>query len=134
MEIQISILVDPNNPQAIIRDAEKIFRYSYRNADFNNINNAFLLTKLLYDGNMPGYLACGVEYHDFAHVAAVFAAASRLLDGCELTGIELGPPWPERYSLPLCSMIPATFEKKVITVVRARNIQKSMWIVPLLSF
>ncbi|MEN6376137.1 MAG: hypothetical protein ABFD75_15330 [Smithella sp.] len=90
MEIQISILVDPTNPQAIIRDAEQIFRYSYRNADFNHINNAFMLTKILYDGNLPGYLACGVEYHDFAHVAAVFAATSRLLDGCELTGIKLG--------------------------------------------
>ena len=90
-DIQISALVDPNNPRAILRDTKRLYRASYKNADFKHVDKAFLLTKRLYDGSFPGYLACAVGYHDFAHVVAVFAAASRLLDGCELSGIKLGP-------------------------------------------
>jgi hypothetical protein len=90
-DIQISALVDPNNPRAILRDTKRLYRASYKNADSKHIDKVFLLTKRLYDGCFPGYLACAVGYHDFAHVAAVFAATSRLLDGCELSEIKLGP-------------------------------------------
>jgi hypothetical protein len=90
-DIQISALVDPNNPRAVLRDTKRLYRASYKNADFKHVDKAFLLTKRLYEGRFPGYLACAVGYHDYAHVVAVFAAASRLLDGCELSGIKLGP-------------------------------------------
>ncbi len=90
-EIQISILVDPNKPRAIFEDAKRLYRASYPNTDFEHIDKVFLLTQRLYDGRFPGYLACAVEYHDFTHNVAVFAATSRLIDGCELAGIELGP-------------------------------------------
>ncbi len=90
-EIQISILVDPNKPRAILVDAKRLFRASYQNANFKHVDKVFLLTKRLYDGRFPGYLACAVEYHDFVHCVAVFAATSRLIDGCELAGLELGP-------------------------------------------
>ncbi|PKN20748.1 MAG: hypothetical protein CVU71_02910 [Deltaproteobacteria bacterium HGW-Deltaproteobacteria-6] len=90
-EIQISILVDPNKPRTILGEAKRLYRVSYGNADFNRIHKVFLLTKRLYDGRFPGYLACAVEYHNFAHIAAVFAATSRLLDGCEVSGLKLGP-------------------------------------------
>ena len=89
-EIEISILVDPNKPRAILRESRRLYRTSYKNADFKHIDKVFLLTKRLYEGRFPGYLACAVEYHNFAHIAAVFAATSRLIDGCELSGIKLG--------------------------------------------
>jgi hypothetical protein len=36
-------------------------------------------------------MACAVEYHNYTHSVSVFAAVSRLLDGCELSGTFLGP-------------------------------------------
>ncbi|HOG06966.1 MAG: HD domain-containing protein [Syntrophales bacterium] len=90
-EIQISILVDPRKPFAILRDAKRLYRTAYPEADFRPVDRAFRLTKRLYEGGFPGYLACAVDYHDFGHSASVFAATSRLLDGCELSGFVLGP-------------------------------------------
>lgn len=90
-ETQISILVDPNRPYDVLDDVARLYRTTYKNADFNNIDKVFLLTKHLYEGNFPGYLACAVDYHDFGHSVAVFAATSRLIDGCELSGLEMGP-------------------------------------------
>ena len=90
-EIQLSVLVDPGKPFAILRDARRLYRTSYPGADFRPVDRAFRLTKRLYEGGFPGYLACAVDYHDFAHSASVFAATSRLLDGCELSGSALGP-------------------------------------------
>lgn len=90
-EIQISSLVDPNKPRTILGEARRLYQLSYQNANFNRINKAFLLTKRLYEGRFPGYLACATDYHNFAHVMAVFAATSRLVDGCELSGLKLGP-------------------------------------------
>ncbi|HOC58631.1 MAG: HD domain-containing protein [Syntrophaceae bacterium] len=90
-QVQISIFVDPNQPFAVLRDARRLYRALYGRADFKLVARAFRLTKRLYEGRYPGYLACAVDYHDFTHSIAVFAAASRILDGCELTGISLGP-------------------------------------------
>ena len=89
-KIEISTLVDPNKPRTILMDAKRFYLASYQDADFKHVNKVFLFTKRLYEGHFPGYLACAVEYHDFTHSMAVFAATSRLLDGCELSGIELG--------------------------------------------
>ncbi len=90
-ESQISILVDPNKPRAILEDAKRLYRESYPNAHFKHIDKVFHLTKRLYEGHFPGYLACAVDYHNFVHSVAVFAATSRLIDGCELAGLDLGP-------------------------------------------
>lgn len=90
-EIQISILLDPNKPRVILGEAKRLYQASYKNANFEHINKVFLLTRRLYGGRFPGYLACAVEYHNFAHIVAVFAATSRLLDGCEVSGLKLGP-------------------------------------------
>jgi hypothetical protein len=94
-EIQLSSLVDPNKPRTILGEAKRLYQLSYPHADFNRINKVFLLTKRLYDGRFPGYLACDIDYHNFAHVIAVFAATSRLIDGCELSGLKLGPKMAE---------------------------------------
>jgi len=55
------------------------------------VERAFLLAKRLFDGRFPGYQACAVQYHDYGHSVSVFAAASRILDGCELSGLSVGP-------------------------------------------
>ncbi len=52
---------------------------------------SFVLAKRLFDGRYPGYLPCAAAYHDYIHSLTVFAATSRLLDGCEFAGLKLGP-------------------------------------------
>jgi hypothetical protein len=88
---QLSILVDAAKPRSILTDARRFYKLSYPKSDFGLVDKAFILSKRLYDGRFPGYLACAVEYHDHAHCVSVFAAASRLLDGCELSGLVVGP-------------------------------------------
>jgi hypothetical protein len=90
-DIQLSSFVDTSKPRSILADAKRFFRADYPKADFTRVEKAFLLAKRLYDGRYPGYLSCAVAYHDFVHSLSVFAAASRLLDGCELSGTAIGP-------------------------------------------
>jgi hypothetical protein len=90
-EIQLSSLIDLSKPRAIIADAKHFYKMSYPKADFTIVDKAFLSTKRLFDGRLPGYQACAVQYHDYGHSVGVFAAASRIIDGCELSGLALGP-------------------------------------------
>lgn len=89
--MQLSSFVDTAKPRSILAGAKRLFRADHLKADFTKVEKAFLLAKRLYDGRFPGYLACAVEYHDYIHVLSVFAATSRLLDGCELSGMAIGP-------------------------------------------
>lgn len=86
-----STLIDASKPRIMLSEARRFFKLHHPEADFKRVEKVFLIAKRLYDGRFPGYLACAVQYHDFAHSIAVFAAASRLLDGCELSGLSLGP-------------------------------------------
>ena len=88
--IQLSSLIDTAKPRSILADAKLFYKANYPKVDLKSIDKAFLLTKRLYDGRYPGYLACAVGYHDYVHSVAVFAATSRLLDGCELSGLSIG--------------------------------------------
>jgi hypothetical protein len=90
-ELQISNLVDVSKPRAILADAKRFYKSSYPESDFRMVEKGFLLAKRLFDGRFPGYLACAVEYHTYSHSVSVFAAVSRLLDGCELSGLAIGP-------------------------------------------
>jgi len=88
---QVSIIVNPSKPRDVLGDAKRFFHDSYPGEDFRLLERAFVLTKRLFDGRFPGYLACAAEYHDYAHTVSVFAAASRLLDGCALAGMGIHP-------------------------------------------
>jgi hypothetical protein len=54
------------------------------------VERAFGFTRMLYNGHFPGYRRCTVEYHDYFHTLTIFSTASRLIDGCLLSGMELG--------------------------------------------
>jgi hypothetical protein len=90
-ETRLTPLIDTSKPRAILADARRFFKLTHAGADFSMVDKIFLITKRLYDGRFPGYLACAVDYHNYEHNIAVFAAASCLLDGCELSGLALGP-------------------------------------------
>lgn len=90
-EISLSSLIDTAKPRSILSDAKYFYKSSYHKAEFTKIDKAFILAKRLYDGRFRGYLSCAVAYHDYNHSLSVFAATSRLLDGCELSGMTIGP-------------------------------------------
>jgi hypothetical protein len=90
-EIQLAQIVDISKPQKLLADAKRLFKSNYPKADFKIVEKIYLLTKRLYDGRFPRYLACAVDYHNYTHSVAVFEAVSSLLDGCLLSGLELGP-------------------------------------------
>jgi hypothetical protein len=80
-EIQLAQLVDHSNPDAILAEVRKTYLASYSEATFWRIEHAFGLILLLFSGKYPGYLACNTEYHDLYHTLDAFLAASRLMDG-----------------------------------------------------
>jgi hypothetical protein len=86
---QLAALIDTSKPRSIFSDAKRFYRINYPKITFSGVDKVFLLTKRLYDGRFPGYLACAVDYHDYAHSIAVFGATSRLLDGCACAGMTM---------------------------------------------
>ena len=88
-QVQLYSLLGAIKPRDVLSDAKRFFKADAPKADFKPIDKVFLLVKRLYDGRMPGYLACAVQYHDYSHSVSVFGAVSRLLDGCHLAGIGL---------------------------------------------
>jgi HD superfamily phosphodiesterase len=87
--LQLASLVDLSKPRRVLADSKKLFRYFFPARSFTLVERAFSLTAALYAGNFPGYRRCNVEYHDFFHTLTVFSAASRIMDGCILSGMDL---------------------------------------------
>jgi hypothetical protein len=90
-EVQLAQFVDLSMPQKVLAGAKRQFKVNFPKSDFKSVEKAFLLTKRLYDGRFPRYLACAVEYHNYAHSVAVFEAVSSLLDGCIISGLAIDP-------------------------------------------
>jgi hypothetical protein len=90
-EVQLAQFVDISMPQKVLAGAKRLHKANFPKTDFKLVEKAFLLTKRLYDGRFPRYLACAVDYHNYAHSVAVFEATSDLVDGCILSGLDIGP-------------------------------------------
>ena len=88
-DVQLSDILGAGMPKDILSEARRFYKADYPEADAKLVDKVFLLVKRLYDGRLPGYLACAVQYHDYAHCVSVFGAVSRLVDGCHLAGIGL---------------------------------------------
>ncbi len=90
--IQLSSLVDTASPQNIYKEIKKIFYYHYPHKHFNTIRYACTIVSDLFNGRFPGYRACNTEYHNFSHTLDAILAATRLLDGYNLSN----QPFPVR--------------------------------------
>jgi hypothetical protein len=88
---QLSTLIDPNKPRDVLQAAKRFYKVNYPRSSFRLVDKAYTITQKLYVGRFPGYQACAVEYHDYTHCVAVFDTASRLIDGCALSGLRLSP-------------------------------------------
>lgn len=92
--MQISRLVDHNDPRAILKETKKIFLDSYPEEAFTRIETAFENILRLFRGEYKDYMACNTEYHDLTHTLDALLACARLMDGRNLSGnpfsVELG--------------------------------------------
>lgn len=84
--IQISRLVNHNNPHAILAETQKIFLYNYPADSFSRIEKGFETILKLFRGEFNDYMACNTEYHDLTHTLDAFLACARLMDGKNLSG------------------------------------------------
>jgi hypothetical protein len=85
-DVQLSSILGACKPRDVLLDAKRFFKADYPGGNLKLVDKVFLIVKRLYDGRMPGYLACAVQYHDYAHSVSVFGAVSRLIDGCFIVG------------------------------------------------
>jgi hypothetical protein len=96
-DIQLSQIVDTNNPDRIIEEVLRIFYHHYAEDAALRIRLAFSQVRSLFSGQFPGYRECLAEYHDFNHTMSVLLAASRLLDGYNIERVFL----PEELAIQL---------------------------------
>jgi predicted metal-dependent HD superfamily phosphohydrolase len=86
--VQVSTLVDGENPSAVIAEAERIFKFWYDDAGWEPVARSAEAIVDLFEGRFPGYRACDTDYHDIRHTMAVLLATARIADGLF---IERGP-------------------------------------------
>jgi hypothetical protein len=84
--VQLSRLLKSTEPQQVISEVKKIFKYYYPGHLFSKILNSFKNIVNLFDGEFPGYQGCSTEYHNLGHTLETLLAAVRLADGYNLSG------------------------------------------------
>ena len=90
--VQLSRLVDGDDPAAVIAEAKRIFKFWFDDADWSPVEKAAAEVIGLFAGRFPGYHACDTGYHDIRHTMDVLLATARLADGVFL---DRGPFTPE---------------------------------------
>lgn len=88
-KLQLSMLIDHDNPSEVLEEAKNIFKLNYETKAFDIIENCFNLTEKLFRGEFPGYRSCNTEYHDFGHTLDCFLATIRLIDGRNISARSL---------------------------------------------
>ena len=83
-DVQLAQLVDARDAKQLFAEVAKIFSLSYGPESAGALEQACSETRLLFEGQFPGYRACNSEYHDLRHTLSVVLAASRLADGYNL--------------------------------------------------
>ena len=73
--------VNTSDPAAVRRTVEKTFRQHYPQADFEPIQRMFADIEKLFAGQLTGYQACDMRYHDLEHTMEAAVAMADLVDG-----------------------------------------------------
>ncbi|MBU0928314.1 MAG: hypothetical protein KKA67_11225 [Spirochaetes bacterium] len=79
--VQLSRLVDGEDPAAVIAEAERIFKFWFDESAWAPIGAAASDIVGMFEGRFPGYRACDTDYHDIRHTTAVLLATARIIDG-----------------------------------------------------
>jgi hypothetical protein len=96
-DVQLAQLADARDAKQLFAEVAKIFSLSYGPESAGALEQACSETRLLFEGQFPGYRACNSEYHDLRHTLSVVLAASRLADGYNLKR----SPFPQELALDL---------------------------------
>jgi hypothetical protein len=87
--VQLSRLVDMENPQAVLNEVENIASTLFTDFDFETLDAVFTDIVRLFAGEYSGYSRCQTQYHDLKHTTDTFLAMARLIHGAVLKGENL---------------------------------------------
>ena len=79
--IQLSLLVDMENPQSVYDEVRTIISMMYSEFYFESLDRVFKDVVRLFSGEYPGYRKCNTEYHNLKHSTDAFLAMTRLMHG-----------------------------------------------------
>jgi len=85
-KVQISQLIDMENPQVVLDEVRAIVFMIFPEFDFAPASCVFEDVARLFRGEYPGYRKCNTEYHDFKHATDATLAMIRLIHGATLQG------------------------------------------------
>jgi hypothetical protein len=87
--VQLSRLVDMENPHAVLNEVKNIVSTLFTDFDFEMLDRVFTDIVQLFGGEYPGYSRCQTQYHDLKHTTDTFLAMARLIHGAILKGENL---------------------------------------------
>jgi hypothetical protein len=85
-DIQLSRMVDMENPYRVIDEVRAVVKMMYPEFDFATLNHIFSDIIRLFQGDYPGYEACTTNYHDLNHTTDTLLAMARLMHGAVVKG------------------------------------------------
>jgi len=88
-EIQLSSMVNMDNPQSVLDEVRAIILMMLPEFDFDTVERVFKDIVRLFHGEYPGYSKCNTEYHDLKHTTDTFLAMARLIHGAFVVGENL---------------------------------------------
>lgn len=90
-QVQISNLVDMEDPQAVLKEVRHIVFLMFPDFDMAPLDHVFVDVLKLFKGEYPAYQACDTTYHDLKHTTDTFLAMARIIHGAQ--GIENITKW-----------------------------------------
>jgi len=88
-EIQLSRLVNMEDPQSVLDEVRTIVLMMFQEFDFETLDHVFKDVVRLFHGEYPGYRKCTTQYHDLRHATDTFLALARLVHGASVDGEDL---------------------------------------------
>ena len=84
--IQLSNLIDMDDPDSVLNEVKVICSMMLPDLDFRPIEQVFEDVLRLFRGEFPGYRKCNTHYHDLKHTTDTFLALARLVHGAFIKG------------------------------------------------
>ena len=84
--VQLSQLVDPQDPRAILEEIRTILLSMHPDLHFGTVEGVFVDVVSLFRGDYPGYRRCTTDYHNLQHTTDVVLALTRLIHGASIEG------------------------------------------------
>jgi hypothetical protein len=87
--VQLSRLIDMEDPRAVLDEVKTIVSMLFSSFDFTTLDLVFTDIVRLFKGEYPGYGPCRTQYHDLKHTTDTFLAMARLIHGVMLSSEQL---------------------------------------------